>query len=85
MGKKQEIIADYRKRMQELVDACMRTATLLADPIKKETVDQLILVGQDVFEALETLETEDAMTMKCMKCGSTGRCVKCGTEITLLF
>lgn len=84
MGKKQDILADYRKRIQELVDACMRTATYLAKPIKKETVDQLILMGVDEFKALEILETLNDFEMKCRKCGSTGRCVRCGTTIALL-
>jgi len=81
---RKKIVADYRKRMQELFDACIHTASELAKPIKKETVNQLIQMGQDVFKALETLETGNTMAMKCIKCGSIGRCSTCGTEITLV-
>ena len=70
MPKKREIIIDYRKRMQELVDAAMRTRTHFSTKIKKETVGHLVRVGVDEFEALELLEKLNDYSLKCTKCGS---------------
>lgn len=84
MVKEKEIIEDYKKRMQDLVDACTRTAGLFADPIKKEKVHQLSRLGLDVFKALEKLEKANSLGMQCKKCGSIAKCSRCGTKITLL-
>jgi hypothetical protein len=83
MDKEKEIITDYKNRMQDLVNSCIRTATLFADPIKKEKVNQLSQLGIDVFKALEKLEKANALEMKCKKCGAIAKCSTCGTEITL--
>ena len=84
MGKEKEIIEDYKNRMQDLVDSCMRTAILFADPIKKDTVNQLATLGLDVFEAFEKIEKANASEMKCKKCGSMSKCSRCGIKITLI-
>ena len=84
MVKEKEIIADYKKRMQDLVDSCTRTAALFADPIKKEKVNQLAQLGLDVFKALEKLEKANSLGMKCKKCDTIAKCSRCGTKITLL-
>ena len=70
MRKKREIINDYEKRMQELVDAAMRTRTHLSKKIKKETVGHLVRIGVDEFEALELLEKLNNFSLKCSKCDS---------------
>ena len=70
MPKKREIIIDYRKRMQELIDAAMRTRTHFSKEIKKESVGHLVRIGVDEFEALELLEKLNDYSMKCSKCGS---------------
>ena len=83
MGKEKEIIDDYKKRMQDLVISCRRAATLFADPIKKEKVNQLEQLGLDVFKALEKLEKANSLGIKCNKCGSMAKCSRCRTKITL--
>jgi ferredoxin len=83
MGRKEKITADYRKNMQELVDVCRRAATHFAISTKQETLKQFIQIGVDEFRALEILDATNAIVMKYTKCGSTGRCARCGTEITL--
>ena len=70
MRKKREIVIDYRKSMQELVDAAMRTRTHFSKKIKKETVGHLVRLGVDEFEALELLEKLNDFSLKCTKCGS---------------
>ena len=70
MRKKREIVIDYRKSMQELVDAAMRTRTHFSKKIKKETVGHLVRLGVDEFEALELLEKLNNFSLKCKKCGS---------------
>ena len=70
MRKKREIIIDYRKRMQELVDAAMRTRTHFSKKIKKEAVSHLVRIGVEEFEALELLEKLNDYSLKCSNCGS---------------
>ena len=70
MRKQKEIINDYKERMQKLLDAAMRTRTRFSKKIKKETVDQLVQMGVNEFEALELLEKLNDFSLKCRKCGS---------------
>ena len=84
MVKEKEIMADYKKRMQELVDACRSTASQFADPIKKEKVNQLALLGLDVFKSLEKIEKANALEIRCPKCDSIAKCPRCGSEISIL-
>ena len=70
MRKQKEIITDYKKKMQELLDAAMRTRTHLSKKIKKETVGHLVRMGVNEFEALELLEKLNDFSLKCGKCGS---------------
>jgi len=77
MGKKKEIITDYRKRMQELDDAVMRSRVHFLNQIKKETVSNLIRLGEGEFEALQLLEKLNDFLIKCHKCGSTLKCTRC--------
>ena len=71
MGKKKEIITDYRKRMRELDDAVTRSRVHFLNQIKKETVSNLIRLGEGEFEALQLLEKLNDSWIKCHKCGST--------------
>ena len=70
MRKQKEIITDYKKKMQELLNAAMRTRTHLSKKIKKETVGHLVRMGVSEFEALELLEKLNDFSLKCGKCGS---------------
>ena len=77
MGKKKEIITNYRKRMQELDDVVMRSRVHFLNQIKKETVSSLIRLGEGEFEALQLLEKLNDSWIKCHKCGSTLTCTRC--------
>ena len=77
MDKKKEIIIDYRKRMEKLNDAVLRTRAHFLDQIKKQTITNLVRMGEDEFEALDTLENLNNFSMTCHKCGSAVKCVKC--------
>jgi hypothetical protein len=77
MQKKKEIITNYRKRLQELDDVVIRSKVNLLNQIKKETLSNLIRLGEGEFEALELLEKLDVSLIKCHKCGSTITCSKC--------
>ena len=77
MGKKKEIITDYRKRLQKLDDVVMRSRVHLLNQIKKETVSNLIRLGEGEFEALELLEKLNRFSVNCRKCGSTLTCIRC--------
>ena len=70
MRKQKEIITDYKKKMQELLNAAMRTRTHLSKKIKKETVGHLVRLGVNEFEAIELLEKLNDFSLKCGKCGS---------------
>ena len=70
MRKQKEIITDYKKKMQELLNAAMRTRTHLSKKIKKETVGHLVRMGVNEFEALELLDKLNDFSLKCRKCGS---------------
>ena len=70
MRKQKEIINNYKKQMEELLNAAMRTRSHLSKKIKKETVDHLVRNGVDEFEALELLEKLNDFSLKCRKCGS---------------
>jgi hypothetical protein len=70
MRKQKEVIEDYKKKMQQLIDAAMRTRTHFSKKIKKETVGHLIKLGVDEFEAVELLEKLNDFSLKCSKCGS---------------
>ena len=70
MRKQKEVINNYKKRMQELLDAAMRTRTHFSKKIKKETVGHLVRMGVNEFEAIELLEKLNGFSMKCRKCGS---------------
>jgi len=83
MDKKKEIITDYRKRLQKLDDVVMRSKVHLLNQIKKETVGNLIRLGEGEFEALDLLEKLDVSSINCNKCGSTIICSTCQNEITL--
>ena len=86
MHKKKEIINDYRKRMQELDDTVMRTRVHLLNQIKKETVSNLIRLGDGEFEALQLLEKLNHFFIKCNNCGSTVSCGQCGSNnITIYY
>ena len=77
MDKKKEIITDYRKRLQKLDDVVMRSRAHLLNQIKKETVGNLIRLGEGEFEALELLEKLNHFSINCRKCGSTLTCSRC--------
>ena len=77
MDKRKEIIIDYRKRMEKLNDAVLRTRAHFLDQIKKQTITNLVRMGEDEFEALNKLENLNNFSMTCHKCGSTVKCVKC--------
>jgi hypothetical protein len=70
MRKKKEIINSYKKKMEELIDTAMRTRTHFSKKIKKETMNHLIRIGVDEFEALELLERLSDFNLKCRKCGT---------------
>ena len=70
MSKKREIIIDYKKRMQTLIDAAMRSRTHFSKKIKKEAVSHLVRIGVEEFETLELLEKLNDYSMKCLECGS---------------
>lgn len=77
MIKKKEIIKYYRKRLQELDDVVMRSRVHLLNQIKKETISNLIRLGEGEFEALDLLEKLNVFSITCQKCGSTLTCTKC--------
>jgi hypothetical protein len=77
MNKKKEIITDYRKRMEKLNDATSRTRAHLLNQIKKETISNLIRLGEGEFEALDLLEKLNTFSINCHKCGSTLICTRC--------
>lgn len=77
MRKKKEVIADYRKKMQELNDAVKRTWAHYLKLIKKESVGHLIRHGHSEFEALELLEKLNDFSFNCHKCGSPLKCTNC--------
>ena len=70
MRKQKEIINNYKEKMQKLLDAAMRTRTHFSKKNKKETVNQLVQMGVNEFEALELLEKINDFSLKCKKCGS---------------
>ena len=70
MNKKKEIITHYRKRMQDLDDAVIRSRIHFLNQIKTETVRNLIRLGEDEFEALQLLEELNDCWIRCLKCGS---------------
>jgi hypothetical protein len=84
MVKEKEIIEDYKKQIKELVDACRRTASQFADPIKKKKVNQLTQLGLSVFKSLEKLEKSNPFEIRCKKCGTITKCSRCGTTLTLV-
>ena len=75
--KKKEIITDYRKRMEKLNDAVFRTRSHFLSQIKKQTIGDLVRMGEDEFEALNILEDINNFSLTCHKCGSAVKCVKC--------
>ena len=77
MKKKKEVIMNYRKRMEKLNDAVLRTRAHFLHQIKKQTVSDLVRLGEDEFEALYLLDDINNFSMTCHKCGSTVKCVKC--------
>ena len=78
MGKKKKvIITDYRKQMQKLNDAVMRSRSHFSKRIKKQTVSHLVGIGECEFEALQLLEKLNDFSIKCHKCGSTLTCTRC--------
>ena len=70
MHNKKEIITDYKRRMQELIDAAMRSRTHFSKKIKKEAMSHLVRIGVEEFEALELLEKLNDYSLKCSNCGS---------------
>ena len=77
MYRKKEIIGDYRKKMRELNDEVRRTRYHLLNKIKKQTLNQLLRMGEDEFEALDLLEKLNDFQLQCIKCGSEVKCDKC--------
>ena len=77
MHKKKEIIGDYRKKIQELDAEVKHTRFRLVNKIKKHTLNHLVRLGEDEFEALELLEKLNDFTMECIKCGSEIKCINC--------
>ena len=56
MDKKKKVIIDYKKRMEKLNDLVLRTRTHFLNQIKKQTLSDLIRMGEDEFEALHFLD-----------------------------
>ena len=77
MDKKKEIIIEYRKRMEKLNDQVLRTRARFLDQIKKQSITNLVRLGEDEFEALLLLQKINDFSMTCHKCGSELRCIKC--------
>jgi hypothetical protein len=77
MDKKKEIITNYRKRLQELDNVVIRSKVNLLNQIKKETLSNLLRLGEGEFEALEILEKIEVSSITCHKCGSNITCPKC--------
>ena len=75
--KKKEIIRDYQKKVKELDDDVMRKRNHSLKRIKKQTLNHLVRMGEDEFEALELLKKFNDFQMQCLKCGSEVKCVKC--------
>ena len=77
MDKKKEIIIEYRKRMEKLNGVVLRTRAHFLDQIKKQSIANLVRLGEDEFEALLMLQEINDFSMTCHKCGSELRCIKC--------
>ena len=77
MDKKKEIINRYRKQMEDLNNVVLRTRGHFLDKIKKQSITNLVRLGEDEFEALRTLEEINNFSMSCHKCGSDLKCIKC--------
>ncbi|MEX2738307.1 MAG: hypothetical protein Q6356_004470 [Candidatus Wukongarchaeota archaeon] len=77
MGKRKEIIDKYRREMQKLDDAVMRSRVHFFNRIKKQTVNHLIGIGMSEFDALILLEKLNDFVVKCHKCGSPLKCPSC--------
>jgi hypothetical protein len=70
LRKHKEIINDYKRRMEKLLETAIRTRTHFSKKIKKETMGHLTRIGVDEFEALELLEKINDFSITCEKCGS---------------
>lgn len=77
MGNRKEIIEKYRKEIQELNNAVNRSRIHFLNRIKKQTINHLIRIGMNEFEALHLLEKLNDFFGNCHKCGSPLKCNSC--------